>query len=198
MIEIVSANFKTSASSLQNSPTSSLSEVVFLGRSNVGKSSFINKILQKTLAKTANTPGKTRLINYFDAKFKLDENSYANLCFVDLPGFGYAKVSKKLSNEWQKNLDEFLKCRQNIRVFVHLKDSRQFKMPLDLEVSKYLKDFLKPDQVILNFYTKSDKLNQSEKSAVLKFDENAIFISSHKNQGINEARELIVKKALGL
>ncbi len=199
MIEIVNASFKISASSLQNSPNSALSEVVFLGRSNVGKSSFINKILQKnSLAKTANTPGKTRLINYFDAKFKIDENSYANLYFVDLPGYGYAKVSKKMANEWQKNLDEFLKSRPNIRVFVHLRDSRQFDMKLDLDVNNYIKSFLKNDQVLLNFYTKSDKINQSEKSAVLRFDKNAFFISSLKNQGINEARDLIVKKALGL
>ena len=202
----------TSSAGLDDSPEFAMSEVAFLGRSNVGKSSLINALSErKNLAKSSSTPGKTQLVNYFEVKFrqKFDENekndeNFANLgenfslMFVDLPGFGYAKVSKKMHYIWQKNLDEFIKNRLNIKVFVHLIDARQFDLAIDQNLKDYIDSFIRGDQSILRLYTKSDKLNQSDRAKVLKFDPGAVFVSTLKNSGIDKARRLIIKKAFGI
>lgn len=199
MINAVEANFLISATGIKDSPEFNISEVVFLGRSNVGKSSFINAIANKKgLAKSSQTPGKTQLINFFDIKFKDENNETIPLIFVDLPGFGYAKVSKKTQHIWQKKLDEFLKARTSIRLFIHLIDSRQYNLEIDENLENYLNSFLRKDQKILKFYTKSDKLNQSAKSQVLKYDKDANFVSTLKMTGIDKARELVLKGVFGL
>lgn len=197
MIKTGAANFITSSPNLSLSPNFGLSEVVFIGRSNVGKSSLINSLVNhKNLAKSSQTPGKTKLINFFEINF-IDESERYKLIFVDLPGFGYAKVGKSTHEIWSKALDEFVRNRSAIRLFIHLKDSRHFDLDIDLEVANYLKDIKKPDQTILNFYTKSDKLNQSERFKVIKFDPSAVFVSSLNQKGIDKARELIIKGTFG-
>lgn len=191
MIEIKDAKFIISATSLKNSPTHSLSEIAFLGRSNVGKSSLINALVKrKNLAKSSQTPGKTRLINFFEIICK-DESEFS-LMFVDLPGFGYAKVSKNMQDEWQKNLDEFLKKRQNIRLFVHLADSRHFDLESDENLNSYINSFIRPDQRLFRVYTKSDKINQSQKAKLLNYDKDAVIVSTLKNSGIDELRQSII------
>lgn len=197
MVEIINADFIQSAQSIQDSPSLALSEVAFLGRSNVGKSSLINALTnRKHLAKSSSTPGKTQLINYFKIKMREDEELY-ELVFVDLPGFGYAKVSKSLFYAWRKNLDEFLQARKSIKLFIHLIDSRQFDMDIDKELGDYLQSFLNPDQRVLRFYTKSDKLNQKERAQVLKLDKDAIFVSSLNKKGIEKARQIVLDNVLG-
>ncbi|MFC2528835.1 MAG: GTP-binding protein [Campylobacter sp.] len=276
-----------------------MSEVAFLGRSNVGKSSLINALIgRKNLAKSSSTPGKTQLINFFEVKFKqklaadsdgsqnetpqdlaskealssaancmqdhaeaaesernlkqdfllnlksasadfrsdrdadiaagfasnsvqspelnftgrsalslagnpafsdlasLGEN--ISLIFVDLPGFGYAKVSKKLHYIWQKNLDEFIKERLNIKLFVHLIDARQFDLAIDKNLQNYLASFLRDDQKVVRLYTKADKLNQSERAKLLRYDPQAVLVSTLKGSGLAKAREIIVRRAFGL
>lgn len=206
MIKICGAEFLISASEISQISDFAKSEIAFLGRSNVGKSSFINAIVnQKNLAKSSAIPGKTQLINFFEVNFKDEilskngENSAQNfsLIFVDLPGFGYAKVSKKMHFIWQKNLDEFIKNRTGIKLFVHLIDSRQFDLEIDENADSYIRSFLRPDQALIKFYTKSDKLNQKEKAAVLKHDPSAKFMSIKNEKQIFNAREMIVKTALG-
>lgn len=198
MIRVLNAKFLISAPNISLAPPISGSEVAFLGRSNVGKSSLINALVnQKNLAKSSSTPGKTQLINFFEVIYEYDEER-ANLIFVDLPGFGYAKVAKSMHNEWKKNLDEYLKQRSNIKLFVHLIDSRHFDLEIDKNVNDYLQSFLRADQKILNILTKADKLNQSEKSAALKAYPNAHFVSVLKKTGIDKANELILKNALGI
>lgn len=202
MIRALSAKFITSSPSIKEAPNFVTSEVVFLGRSNVGKSSLINALVnQKNLAKSSSTPGKTQLINFFEAEFceekEESQKEKFKLILVDLPGFGYAKVAKSKHDEWRKNLDEFLKFRSDIRLFIHLIDARHFDLDIDVNVDSYLKSFLRADQKILNLYTKSDKLNQSQKSAIMKFDPSGILVSTLSKSGIDKAREAIINHALG-
>ena len=299
MIYPSNAQFITSAANIGGAPEFAMSEVAFLGRSNVGKSSLINALVgRKNLAKSSSTPGKTQLINFFEVKFKqklatdsdgsqnetspdlaskealssaancaqdhadaaasernlkqdcvlnlksastdfrsdretdlvagfapnsaqsselnfigrsalslagnpafsdlasLGEN--ISLIFVDLPGFGYAKVSKKLHYIWQKNLDEFIKERLNIKLFVHLIDARQFDLEIDKNLQNYLASFLCGDQKVVRLYTKADKLNQSERAKLLRHDPQAVLVSTLKGSGLAKAREIIVRGAFGL
>lgn len=299
MIYPSSAQFITSAANIAGAPEFAMSEVAFLGRSNVGKSSLINALTgRKNLAKSSSTPGKTQLINFFEVKFKqklavdsdgsqaetppdlaskgalnsaancardhanaaasernLKQDSILNLksvsadfrsdreadlaaglasnsaqspelnftgrsalslagnpafsdlaslgenislIFVDLPGFGYAKVSKKLHYIWQKNLDEFIKERPNIKLFVHLIDARQFDLEIDKNLQNYLASFLRGDQKVVRLYTKADKLNQSERAKLLRHDPQAVLVSTLKGGGLQKAREIIVRRAFGL
>lgn len=245
---ITSAKFIISATNFSQSPHFALSEVAFLGRSNVGKSSLINALTrQKNLAKSSATPGKTRLINFFEVNFKLNlkeqnlsenalENLGANLnskqnlnsqgkesqnlsvnssqnaefqsensnpsdkftlIFVDLPGFGYAKVSHAQRAEWDKNLDEFLKKRQAIRLFVHLRDARHENLALDESINEYLQSLKSPSQSILQVFTKADKLNQSQKTRLCKTYPNALLVSSAKNTGLAQLENALITHTLG-
>lgn len=241
---ITSAKFITSATNFSQSPHFALSEVAFLGRSNVGKSSLINALTrQKNLAKSSATPGKTRLINFFEVSFKLNlkeqnssenakfqsensnatlnsnENLTSNFCenskenlnshensnpsdkftliFVDLPGFGYAKVSHAQRAEWDKNLDEFLKKRQAIRLFVHLRDARHENLALDESINEYLQSLKSPSQSILQVFTKADKLNQSQKTRLCKTYPNALLVSSAKNTGLAQLENALIAHTLG-
>ncbi len=193
MIRVVEAKFLTSASSISDSLSEGVSEVVFLGRSNVGKSSIINAVTNsKNLAKSSSTPGKTRLINFFDVRFLKDDESF-NIRFVDLPGFGYAKVSKSVKNEWQRSLNEFLLKRDSIRVFIHLIDARHPKLEIDKMVGEYLDDIKRGDQKVLRVFTKIDKLNQKEKSALKREYPDSLMISNSKKTGIDKLKEEIFK-----
>ncbi len=178
--------FIKSAPSIKEAIEPNFTEVALLGRSNVGKSSFLNAFTNQKIAKTSSTPGKTRLINFFEI-----EDEGKKYILVDLPGFGYAKVSKSLLKEWGKNLDEFLKKRFNIKLFIHLRDARHPNLDIDNNVDEYLKSFLRPDQQILTIFTKTDKLKQSELAKLKKEYPNALFVSNTKKRGIEEVRKKI-------
>lgn len=201
---ITGAKFITSATNLKESPNFAFNEVAFLGRSNVGKSSLINALTQqKNLAKSSATPGKTRLINFFEVNFKLlnTQTQFAStnsLIFVDLPGFGYAKVSHAQRQEWDKNLDEFLKKRRTIKLFIHLIDARHENLALDEEINHYLQSFILPTQNIFKVFTKADKLNQSQKTRLKNTFNEALLISSAKKQGLKDLENELIKQGLGL
>ncbi len=143
---------------LSEVPTEELPEVILCGRSNVGKSSFINTLFnKKNLAKTSSTPGKTRSINYY-----LVDN---NFFMIDLPGFGYAKVSKSERDSWKKMVNNFFERKVDKRIAIHLIDSRHKPMEPDYELNEYLIHNDIPYIIILN---KIDKLKQSELSAAKK------------------------------
>lgn len=127
-------------------------EIAFLGRSNVGKSSLINSLLQrKGLAKTSNTPGRTQAINYFE----VNESFY----FVDLPGYGYAKVSKTMRQDWGKMAESYLSGSDSLVLNIQLIDSRHGPTPLDLQLFEWLRDNDKPNLVVA---TKADKISRNE------------------------------------
>jgi len=180
---VVEAQFIKSAQSIADSLPEDMSEVVFLGRSNVGKSSTLNSLTQrKNLAKSSATPGKTQLINFFETRYLYNEESYP-VRFVDLPGFGYAKVSKSLKEVWQKNLVEFIKHRVSIRLFIHLRDARHPHAKIDDDVQEYISDFIRPDQRYLTVFTKIDKLNQKERSKLKREFPDSITVSNLKKNG---------------
>jgi len=187
MIEIIESSFSTSAPNINLAPENPLqNEVAFMARSNTGKSSLLNTLTnRKSLAKVSATPGKTRLINYFDVVF-IDRETQEKLDakFVDLPGFGYAKVAKSLKTDWESNLTRFITERQQIKVFVHLIDSRHPELEIDQSVSEYLEQICQEGQYILNVFTKIDKLNQKELSELKKRFPNALMVSNSKRKGV--------------
>ena len=194
MIEVVEAKFITSAPNIGAAPDSLIQdEVVFMARSNVGKSSLLNALTNhKGLAKVSSTPGKTRLINYFDVTFIDRDNSKKSLAkFVDLPGFGYAKVAKSIKHDWEKNLTDYISMRSQIKLFIHLIDCRHPHLDIDTSVSNFLLENVKESQYILQIFTKIDKLNQKEQNALRKQFPEAIMVSSSKKKGLHKVLKII-------
>ncbi len=199
-LKIVNAEFLTSAQRLDDSPTPDIAEIAFLGRSNVGKSSLLNSLTKrKSLAKSSSTPGKTQLINYFDITFKdyAEEDSKYYARFVDLPGFGYAKVSKSLKKNWHQNLTDFLEQRPSLQIFVHLIDSRHSTLDIDKSVDEFLNHIKRGDQIIINAFTKIDKLKQTEVQKLRRDYPEGIFISNLKNKGIEKLEKKIATYLFG-
>ncbi|RDU58189.1 YihA family ribosome biogenesis GTP-binding protein [Helicobacter sp. MIT 99-5507] len=193
---VLSSSFTKSIENKSQAPSVLYSEIAILGRSNVGKSSAINLLLNnKNLAKSSSTPGKTRLINFFLSSWRLDDVVY-DLRFIDFPGFGYAKVSKEERNLWDKNLSEFLKTRDSIKLFIHLIDSRHTNLAIDNEIKNFLNSLLKPDSKILSVFTKCDKLNKNELIKLKK--EDSICISYNDKQSIESLRFSILNHLYGV
>lgn len=188
MIEIIDSVFVTSAPNIRLTPENEYqNEVAFMARSNTGKSSLLNTLTKrKSLAKVSATPGKTRLINYFDVLFAdRDTNERLSAKFVDLPGFGYAKVAKSLKTDWESNLTGFISERKQIRIFVHLIDCRHPDLEIDRSVSSYLDEICTPDQTIVTIFTKIDKLNQKELNELKKRFPGTIMVSNSKRRGVD-------------
>jgi GTP-binding protein len=198
-LRIINSSFLSSAQSIDDSPTPDIAEVAFLGRSNVGKSSLLNSLTKrKNLAKSSSTPGKTQLLNYFDIEFKDDKNNqnyYAR--FVDLPGFGYAKVSKSIKKTWHTNLTNFLEKRQSLQIYIHLIDARHTTLDIDKSVDDFLNHIKKGDQIIINVYTKIDKLKKNDLNKLKNKDPKGIFISNLKNQGLKNLEDKISNYLFG-
>lgn len=193
-VEIVDASFVTSAPNVSAAPENfEQNEVVFMARSNVGKSSLLNSLTnRKSLAKVSATPGKTRLINYFDVTFIDRDSSKKNVAkFVDLPGFGYAKVSKSIKHDWEKSLTSFIESRSQIRLFIHLIDARHPKLDIDISVNQFLTEVADENQEILVVFTKIDKLNQKEKNKLLQIYPKALMVSNTKKSGISKLSNII-------
>ncbi len=157
-MNIKQAEFVISASKLGQCPPADRAEFAFIGRSNVGKSSLINMLTnRKSLAKTSSTPGKTQLINHF----LINKDWY----LVDLPGYGYAKVSKSERDKWQKMINNYLLKRDNLLTVFVLVDSRLEPQKKDLEFINFLGENSVPLQII---FTKTDK--QSNKKTMDNVD----------------------------
>jgi GTP-binding protein len=194
MIEIIDSSFVTSAPNIRLSPPNEeQNEVAFMARSNTGKSSLLNTLTnRKSLAKVSATPGKTRLINYFDVVFMNRESQErVNAKFVDLPGFGYAKVAKSLKTDWESNLTSYITDRAQIKVFVHLIDSRHPDLEIDASVHEYLEQICTPEQTIVTVFTKIDKLNQKELSELKKRFPGALMVSNSKRRGVDAIVETL-------
>ena len=161
-MKIISAEFTKSAFNESHWTTGNLPEIAFLGRSNVGKSSLLNSLLQrKGLARTSNTPGRTQSINFF----LVNESFY----FVDLPGYGYARVSKAMRSDWGKMAEEYLAKRQHLVLSIHLIDSRHKPTELDRQLHEWLV-YHQKNQIIVA--TKADKLSNNKLNKSLQLIEN--------------------------
>lgn len=157
-MKIRSAEYVTSAPGLALAPElGGMPEFALVGRSNVGKSSFINCLLgRRNLARTSNTPGKTRLLNFY----RVNER----FVLVDLPGYGFAKVSKTEQESWRRNIEEFLSRRESLAGIVQLVDGRHGPQANDLEMFDWLADLEKPVMVVL---TKMDKQKKNKIAQVV-------------------------------
>lgn len=185
------ARFDKAFSQASQIPPSTLPEVVFAGRSNVGKSTLLNALLgNKSLAKTSSKPGKTATINFF---------SVPGCYYVDLPGYGYAQVSQKEREAWANLINGYFDQERRIALVVSLVDIRHPAKELDIQMASFLRDRGLPFAVVL---TKADKLSrtaqarqQSELRAGLGLDQETAMLvtSSETNDGIRELRRAIEK-----
>lgn len=187
------AEILLSAANKSHYPQDVIPEIALAGRSNVGKSSFINTLLnRKNLARTSGKPGKTQLLNFF--------NIDNQLRFVDVPGYGYAKVSKTERAKWGRMIEEYLTTRENLRAVVSLVDFRHEPSADDVQMYEFLKYYEIPVIVVA---TKADKIPRSKwnkhESVIKKrldFDKNDDFLifSSVNKDGLDAAWDAILEK----
>ena len=185
------ATFITSAPRLDDCPPASIPEVCFAGRSNVGKSSLINALTnKKRLARTSNVPGKTQQMNYYNI---------SDTCFfVDLPGYGYAKVPIKERERWGKNIRNYLENRESLRLILHVIDSRHKPTELDQDFFYWMASNEMPFCVLMS---KADKLSNNKISkaradvrkllAGMNIEVPILAYSSDSRKGIEEVQNLI-------
>jgi len=185
-MKIHSARFLTSVHALRQLPSPDFPEIAFAGRSNVGKSSLMNRLTgRKNLVKTSSRPGKTRGLNYF----LINESMY----FVDLPGYGFARVSKKEQAGWQELITGYLLQRKSLHLVVVIIDLRHPLKKMDRDLTDWLKYQKIP---FIPVYTKADKLSKNKQiQHALSLDaalgingNNRVICSSKTGQGCEELR----------
>ena len=163
-------------------PNIAFPEIAFIGRSNVGKSSLINALFTKKIALTSNTPGKTRQINFFNHSDKL--------MVVDLPGYGYAKVSKKEAGEISQLVSNYLSSRLSLKKLFVLIDNTLGPKDIDLEILEYMESI--KDRIVIIFTKKDKKIKENyEKIEKLKNNYENFTISSKNNDGIFDVQKII-------
>jgi GTP-binding protein len=153
LLNIKKIDFFRSFASHKDIPDSLMAEIAFVGRSNVGKSTLINDLANKRIAMTSSTPGKTRLINFF----LVNEKFY----FVDLPGYGYAKISKSQKVEWSGFIEKYLETRTQLKIICFLLDIRRIPNAQDKLLGSWFKEL--KDVEIFYILTKADKLSANER-----------------------------------
>ncbi len=202
---ITKSEYVASAVKPAQYPEEKLPEIVFIGRSNVGKSSLINSLTnRKNLAHTSQTPGKTQTINFYRVTLKsTDHSPLFTFHLVDLPGYGYAKVSKDSRRVWAKFIEEYLLTSREIKFVCQLVDLRHPPMDSDLKMLQWL---VQKNLPVLIVATKSDKLSKTERAknlAVIKksfgIEELPILpYSSKTGEGSSELLDVIAESLLKL
>ena len=167
-MKITKVEFVKSALWPDQYPPATLPEIAFVGRSNVGKSSLINTIVgRKNLAKTSNTPGRTQLINFFSIN--------ESLSFVDLPGYGFAKVSQSVKKDWGEMIEAYLRERPCLAMVIFILDIRRDPSEEDLSLRDWLENYRIPYLYIL---TKADKLSNNQAINRCRIIEKILHVSS--------------------
>jgi len=190
---IKSADFVKSAVKPSHYPPAILPEIAFTGRSNVGKSSLINTLVnRKRLVKTSSTPGRTQLINFFNIN-----NAFS---FVDLPGFGYARVPKSIKRTWGPMIETYLSTRKTLKGVVLIMDIRRTPGTQELVFIEWLRYYTIPIILIL---TKTDKLSKSKQMSqhititkILGIDRNDLILFSAKSRMGKDATWAAIKKLI--
>lgn len=178
--------FLLSAMAAEQFPAPGVPEIAFLGRSNVGKSSLLNALAGEKAAKVSSTPGRTRAINFFAL---LDQSQRRKLVFADLPGYGYAKISKSISAEWPKFIEPYLAERETLALCVCLVDSNVPPQQRDAQLLDWLRSV---DREFVVVATKVDRLSGNQRTrnlAALKKGlgiDDILAVSSKTNAGIKE------------
>jgi len=167
MLEILNSKFVKSAVKPQQYPATPFTEIAFAGKSNVGKSSMINTLLhRKAIAKVSGTPGKTRLLNFFKVRFRQKaKQQQGYFMLADLPGYGYARVSKKERNSWQIMMQQYFANRLNLGLVVVLVDIRHKADPKDMMMLEMLHQ---TEQNFLVVVTKADKIAKTKRKKALQ------------------------------
>ncbi len=153
----VLARFLASATDVAHFPAPGLPEIAFLGRSNVGKSSVINSLVGTKLARTSSTPGRTRSINFFEVRWP--GKPRPEVIFADLPGYGYAKISREISQEWPGFIEPYIRQRPTLALCLALVDVNVPQQESDLQLLKFLNDSGRDFAVIA---TKTDRLSNHQ------------------------------------
>jgi GTP-binding protein len=191
-MKVTNAEIVISAVSKSQYPNDQLPEIALAGRSNVGKSSFINKLIaRKSLARTSSKPGKTQTLNFY----KINDAFY----FVDVPGYGYAKVSKTEREKWGKMMEEYFQSRETLKVVLLITDIRHEPTKDDIQMYEFLKYYELPVIVVA---TKLDKIPKGKRAQHLKRTIQTLQVekgdlvipfSSETGEGKDEAWKLLTK-----
>jgi GTP-binding protein len=192
-MRIQTAAFLLSAGRPDQFPRAPWPEIAFAGRSNVGKSSMINQLLsRRDLAHTSSTPGRTRTINFYQVN--------GRFLFVDLPGYGYARVSRELKDAWWDLVESYLTQRMQLRGVIHILDARHAPTPQDRELQAFLHAAATPSLVVL---TKADKVPRGQRAAAreiaassldLPSPEMALFFSADTGEGASDVWRAIEER----
>ena len=201
-MRVLNSEFVISASELSGAPPGEEAEVAFLGRSNVGKSSMINALLRRRkLARVSNTPGRTRLLNFFRVQIENTAGERQTISVCDLPGYGYAKAPRDEIARWQQMIERYLRERPSLRLAVALIDARSGLTEPDQKLLAWLGDLGRP---ILPVVTKIDKLGKSQRRPVLQAVGDAIGkrraalgFSAHTGEGFDEVWAAIATHTSG-
>ena len=182
---LIESTFVKSSAKPEEFPADGLPEIAFLGRSNVGKSSLINALTgRKGLAFTSSTPGRTQTLNFYRIK--------GSLYFVDLPGYGFTRVSKELAGSWRGLIESYLLNRRTLKLSFLVLDARRGWMDRDLQLKQWLESHNRRYQVIA---TKTDKLNQSQQGQALtsirKENVEPLPFSARTGRGVREIWQVI-------
>ncbi len=169
-MKIISAEFVKSAVWPPQYPPATMPEIAFVGRSNVGKSSLMNTLVgRKKLAKTSNTPGRTQLINFFTVN--------DSMSFVDLPGYGFAKVARSVKKDWGDMMEAYLRERQNLAMVIFILDIRRDPSEDDLSLRDWLEHYRIP---YISILTKADKLSNNQAIGRKKLIEKSLGTNAQK------------------
>ncbi len=200
MIKIIDAVFVTTATKPEQYPNARLAEIAFVGRSNVGKSSMLNALARrKKLVRVSNTPGRTKTLNFFDVTIERSPKRQT-LRFCDLPGYGFAKVSKTERAEWKTMIGDYLQHRENLKIVVCIVDAEVGPTADDIQMIDFLEE---TKAAILVVATKIDRISKGNRfgrlqkiSKQLELPAEAVFaFSATEGLGVEEVWKRLVAQA---